>query len=146
METFAERLKYYRQKAGYSQKELAEKIGIKFAAYNNYETKGAQPKYDILLKLAYALNCSANDLVGYEPPKSDDTILKELATWGIKVTPGDNSSYSFSYEDLPEVYGTIDQVKSIYKIVQDNKFKLIEPFMNDKMARHFMVAMLFTTN
>lgn len=88
METFAERLKYYRQKAGYSQKELAEKIGIKFAAYNNYETKGAQPKIEVLIKLATALNIDVNTLVGFHADNAKD-LIETLNNYGIEVKPID---------------------------------------------------------
>lgn len=88
METFAERLKYYRQKAGYSQKELADKIGIKFAAYNNYETKGAQPKIEVLIKMATALNIDVNTLVGFHADNTKD-LIETLNNYGIEVKPLD---------------------------------------------------------
>ena len=64
--TFAERLRYYREKNSYSQKELAEKIGVSFAAYNKYETRGNEPKIEILIKLANALGIDVNTLIGFD--------------------------------------------------------------------------------
>lgn len=67
--SFSERLRYYREKANYSQKELAEKIGISFSTYNKYETRGNEPKIEILLKLAAALGTDVNTLLGFEKEK-----------------------------------------------------------------------------
>lgn len=63
---FAERLRYYRKKANLKQKELADKAGVSFAAYNKYETKGQEPKIEVLIKLANALGIDVNTLVGFE--------------------------------------------------------------------------------
>ena len=95
MFTFADRLKYFRTKAKLSQKELAEIVGITFAAYNKYETKCAEPKIDILVKLAYALNCSVNDLVGYIPPAKTPESM--LADSGILYSHN-NGLYSLNYD------------------------------------------------
>ena len=67
--SFSERLRYYREKANYSQKEIAEKIGISFSTYNNYETRGYEPKIETLLKLAAALGTDVNTLLGFEKEK-----------------------------------------------------------------------------
>lgn len=63
---FSERLRYFREYAKLNQKELAEKVGIPFQTYNNYETKGNEPKIEILIKLANALGVDVNTLVGFE--------------------------------------------------------------------------------
>lgn len=82
--TFAERLRYYREKAKLNQKELAEKIGISFATYNNYETKGYEPKIDILIKLAAALNIDVNTLVGFHSDNAKN-LIQTLEDYGIEV-------------------------------------------------------------
>ena len=66
MTTFAENLRYYREKAKYSQKDLAKIIDVSVAAYNKYETRGNEPKIDILIKLAIALDIDVNTLVGFQ--------------------------------------------------------------------------------
>lgn len=67
MNTFSQRLKHFRLKAGYSQKELADIIGISVSTYNNYETRNYEPKIEILIELAYALSIDVNLLVGFIP-------------------------------------------------------------------------------
>lgn len=80
MMTFAERLRHYREKAKFSQKRLAEKIGVGFATYNNYETKGYEPKIEVLIKIANTLGIDVNTLVGFQEQKElkinrSDTLI-----------------------------------------------------------------------
>ena len=55
METFAERLIKARNNAGLSQRQLANELNISVQTYNGYETKGYEPRYDLLLKICYSL-------------------------------------------------------------------------------------------
>ncbi len=64
-DSFAERLIIARNNAGLSQKALAEKLQISVQTYNGYETKGYEPKFEILLKLCRILETEPNDLLGY---------------------------------------------------------------------------------
>ena len=100
--TFAERLRKYREKAGYSQKALSEKIGLTPNAYNKIETRGTQPGPELLLKIAYVLGCSVNELVGYEEPYTEVDIFNTLASWGIKIEKSESDSYSDSETESEE--------------------------------------------
>ena len=53
--TIPEYLKKVRTEAGISQKELAQKIGIKQSTYSQYETGRRRPKLDTLGKIMSAL-------------------------------------------------------------------------------------------
>ena len=147
MSTFAERLRFYREKAGYSQKELAEEIGITFAAYNNYETKNAQPKFEVLIKIAALLDTDVNTLVGYEEPHTEAAIFNTLASWGIKIEKSESDegepAYHFLYEEW-EVFGTLPMILENFKIVQNYKNTHIEAIIKSDKARHFMAAMEFS--
>lgn len=57
------KLKYLRNKQNLTQKELANKIGVRRATIAGYETKGKEPSYSTLKKLARALNCSIDFLL-----------------------------------------------------------------------------------
>ena len=88
MDTFANRLRHYRKKAKFSQKRLAEKIGVGFATYNNYETKGYEPKIEILIKLANALGIDVNTLVGYQKNKQEAMLnILQSADIGYECVP-----------------------------------------------------------
>lgn len=65
--SFQENLKYYREKAGYkTAKELADILNLPYNTYASYESKGREPKYQMLCKIADSLNVSTDELLGYE--------------------------------------------------------------------------------
>ncbi len=70
-------LRALRERLGYTQKTLAEKIGITSAAIGNYERDVSHPREDILYKLFEVLNCEPNDLFGglYKSTASNDERL-----------------------------------------------------------------------
>ena len=74
--TFQEHLKHYREAAGYeSAKDFANKLGIKYTTYLAYESQeGREPKYEVLCRIAEALNVTPNKLLGYETQKVDEYI------------------------------------------------------------------------
>ena len=115
--TFAERLRYYREKAGLNQKELCEKIDITFSTYNNYETRGYEPKIEILLKLAYALGCSVDDLVGYKKDEIDLRLQGLQMLYGFTNKEIRNASgqtcYVISYEGLPSLTLAAEQLDQL---------------------------------
>lgn len=63
--SFAENLRKYRKSAGYSSKELADTLKIKYTTYLNYENADAEPRYETLMKIADILNVSPDELLGY---------------------------------------------------------------------------------
>ncbi|MTI59565.1 MAG: helix-turn-helix transcriptional regulator [Firmicutes bacterium] len=60
---FGEKLKKLRAENNMTQKELAEKIGVKRGTVGSYETQGKKPRYKTLKKIAQVLNCSINYLL-----------------------------------------------------------------------------------
>ena len=63
---FQENLKHYRYKAGYeTAKQFADDLGISYTTYFAYESKGREPKYDLLIKIADLLCVSIDDLLGH---------------------------------------------------------------------------------
>lgn len=109
---FAERLRYYREKANLKQKELADKAGVSFAAYNKYETKGQEPKIEVLIKLANVLGIDVNTLVGYEAA-NDDSQKDNAAD-----EPKDNAEKEEALAELREAVRKFRYQNVIIKIVQ----------------------------
>lgn len=64
MSVFSERLKIERKKAGLTQEEVAEKLGITRPAYTQYETDKTQPNLETAAKLADLYKVSLDYLVG----------------------------------------------------------------------------------
>lgn len=57
----------YRQKAGLTQSQLAEKLGVAQSAIANWEARDRKPNIVMLKKLAKILNCTTDELL--EPIK-----------------------------------------------------------------------------
>ena len=60
---FAENLKYYRTKHGFTQKQLAEKIGYTEKSVSKWENDNALPTMDMCLKLAELFQISLDELM-----------------------------------------------------------------------------------
>lgn len=136
MDTFAKRLRHYRNKAKYSQKELAKIIGVGFATYNNYETKGYEPKIEILIKLANALGIDVNTLVGFHEHEALLSVLRS-ASINFKMDPmDDNALYVENcFDDSNDkdwymeiaAHLTFDDLKTIIHNTQEEMEKLTGP-------------------
>lgn len=61
--TFPEHLSVLRKQVGLSQKELAEKIGISWRGYQNYELGLREPQLSTLIALADFYDLSLDELV-----------------------------------------------------------------------------------
>ena len=57
----------YREQAGFTQKELASKLGVTPSRVSNWEQGANSPTIDILFKVCEALNISINDIYGVYP-------------------------------------------------------------------------------
>lgn len=61
------RIKEARERAGYSQKELAQIIGVAQNTFHGYESGKHDPKSDLLKKIAKACGVSVDFLLGVDP-------------------------------------------------------------------------------
>lgn len=68
---FSERLKKLRKDAGFTQVDVASKLGISQQAYASWERGVKKPTQDNLVKIAQVLNVSVDYLVGNLEEKSD---------------------------------------------------------------------------
>lgn len=59
-----EKIRKYRQERGFSQKELAEEIGVSNGRVSNWEQGLNRPDADMLAELCYALEVSPSALLG----------------------------------------------------------------------------------
>lgn len=77
---FQENLKYYREKAGYkTAKELADILNLPYNTYAGYESKGREPKYQMLCKIADLLHVSTDELLGAKEKTYTAKDLDRLA-------------------------------------------------------------------
>lgn len=73
--SFGKRLVFYRNQAGYNQKQLAEKLNILPTRLNYWEKDKREPDVEMIKALASALCVSSDELLGIkkESPKPEGT-------------------------------------------------------------------------
>jgi len=114
---FEERLRKLRTNLGITQKELADKIGVSRTTIGGYETKGKEPSYNTLIKIAKTLNCSLDFLLGYAEEESSNNGVQQ-------ISPKLKASYEklSKREDLQLLFKETenlnpDSIKRIVKII-----------------------------
>lgn len=72
-------VKRLRAEAGYTQDEVAQRIGITWRNYQKYEKAGAVPKPENLERLAKLYGVSVEEILGQTPgPKGKDASIANL--------------------------------------------------------------------
>ncbi|MGH9849004.1 MAG: helix-turn-helix domain-containing protein [Blastocatellia bacterium] len=66
---FGQRLAAVRKSKGWSQRELADKLGVKRELVDYYERRAPNPALDFIRRAAEALGVSAAELIGNEPAR-----------------------------------------------------------------------------
>jgi transcriptional regulator with XRE-family HTH domain len=74
-ETFGQRLARIRKAKGYTQVELAAKLGIIQVMVSDYERDKLRPYHEMIVKLAKALSISTDELLGVTSFKSSASNL-----------------------------------------------------------------------
>ena len=69
---FGKQLKELRTEKGYTQRTLAEKLGISPSAVGMYEQGRREPDNEMLSKLCYILETTTDNLLGSEQPKNEE--------------------------------------------------------------------------
>ena len=69
-----EKLRLLRIKYGFSQKQLADKIGVSPSIVSGYETGERTPSTEVLLSFSYLYNTSTDYLLGKQANNTESTI------------------------------------------------------------------------
>ena len=84
-ETFASKLKFARQRTGFTQREVARELEIPQSCIAKYETGKLEPSVETLGKLAEFYSIDLNWLFGtrgdtglYAPDKERDTVARQM--------------------------------------------------------------------
>ena len=91
-----ERISYYRKKCELTQEELAEKCSVSPQAVSKWENGLTAPDISLLPRLAEIFNCSIDELLGREKPKTailannDYDLTKAIMKIHVKSHTGDN--------------------------------------------------------
>jgi transcriptional regulator with XRE-family HTH domain len=81
--TLGQRIARLRKERGFTQLELAEKIGIIRGLISDYERDRLRPHYEMIIRLAMALEVTADELLGLKSSSKNNakpslTILRRL--------------------------------------------------------------------
>lgn len=75
---FSTQLKKYRKKNGYTQKQLAEAVGVTQQAVAKWETDKASPDPEMLQKISSILNVTVDSLLDGTTTKDKSKMPKDL--------------------------------------------------------------------
>ena len=93
---FGKSFKFYRQRAGLTQKEAADKIGVKDYQLGNYETNRSEPSLEILKKMSKVYLVSIDKMLG------NNVLANKLAS----------ENDEDGYIDIDELLKNLNQVVS----------------------------------
>ena len=66
MNNFGKKLKYFRNQIGITQEQLAEKLGVSYTQYQNYERGKSYPHMEKFIKLCQIMDVPADYLLSDE--------------------------------------------------------------------------------
>lgn len=75
--TLGDRIAELRKSKGWSQSELAKKVGVSYTQMSRYEIKGVQPPANVINKLADALGTSIDFLISGDKDEKVKASLKD---------------------------------------------------------------------
>lgn len=75
---FSTQLKKYRKNNGYTQKQLAEAVGVTQQAVAKWETDKASPDPEMLQKISSILNVTVDSLLDGATPRDKSKMPKDL--------------------------------------------------------------------
>lgn len=111
--SFSSRLRQAREQAGFTQQDLAEKLGITKSAVGNYENGVSSPKWDVLLRIFDVLQVEPNFLY-------QDSFSPELSE-AVQLTPRQSALLS-SFDQLNEE-GQTKAVEYVEDLVLTGRYK-----------------------
>lgn len=111
--SFSSRLRQAREQAGFTQQDLAEKLGITKSAVGNYENGVSSPKWDVLLRIFDVLQVEPNFLY-------QDSFSSELSG-AVQLTPRQSALLS-SFDQL-NGEGQTKAVEYVEDLVLTGRYK-----------------------
>lgn len=133
----ANRLLEYRKKAGFSQEELAEKIGVSRQAVSKWERSEASPDTDNLVMLAELYGVSLDEMLGLKTAKTEESAEEVLPEKdevhvsfkdGIHVNSKDGDKVNISFKEGIHV---VTKGEEKVHVIGDEKY-----YVDDKGERH----------
>jgi len=80
-------IKHLRKERGFTQSELAERIGLKRAQIGSYEEFRAEPKIETIQKMAYLFSRSLDDLINQDLTKGSNSPQVDTEGKTLRILP-----------------------------------------------------------
>lgn len=119
MSSIGDRILGLRKELNLSQKELAENVGITEASLSRYENNLREPRAEIIIRLADALNCSTDYLLGKTDVKDD-----------IPLPNGKLYKDSIEYRNFKEIENRV-----LKRLIDENIIEEKEPLSQEALDK-----------
>lgn len=80
-------IKHLRKRKGFTQSDLAERIGLKRAQIGSYEEYRAEPKIETIQKIAYLFGLTLDQLINQDLSKSNDSPQVDVEGKTLRILP-----------------------------------------------------------
>lgn len=146
------KVKEMRERAGMTQKQLAEALGITQQSVYYYESGDRDIKASILIDMSRILNCTVSDLLGFSAATKNAAATDSVAlpVFGriAAGTPREALSQSSEYQDTtvnlhashPNAFWLVISGNSMNRLFPDGSLVLIDP---DEEVRNGDVGVVF---
>lgn len=119
-----ERIKNLRSKAGYTQAELAEKVGFTSQTVSNWESGSREPDIEALVKLSSLFNVSLDYLLSGKEPEEKVVIMSRIEMAAKKDDPSiiQDLGWETNYKKDENGYTIMDYVmkynaKKVFEVI-----------------------------
>lgn len=119
MSSIGDRILDLRKELNLSQKELAENVGITEASLSRYENNLREPRAEIIIRLADALNCSTDYLLGKTDVKDN-----------IPLPNGKLYKDSIEYRNFKEIENRV-----LKSLIDENIIEEKEPLSQEALDK-----------
>lgn len=113
-------IKNLRIEKGFSQKEMANKLGIPPTTYSNYENNHREPNIEILDKIATILDTSTEDMLLKSIDKEDDLSQLDFIIKTLK-----------SMTHLMDNKEIRDKIAEYVNLIEENKISNLDDFLEE---------------
>lgn len=80
-------IKYLRKHRGYTQQDLAERIGLKRAQIGSYEEYRAEPRIETIQKISYLFGRSLDELINQDLTKGNNSPQVDIEGKTLRILP-----------------------------------------------------------
>lgn len=124
----AENISRLRKERGMTQEQLAQALGVTFAAVSKWERGVACPELSCIVEMADLFETSVDTLLGYRFRNNDrESTVKRLQSYKHNLHPGDLSDAERALKKYPNNFEVVHACASLYRLhaIQSKDEKLL---------------------